>query len=200
MSVRRFKTSRLTQRKQYGVLSGRTTGLAYVPGSFVTSMQNSSYPHSHDFTQATNKTGGNNAWGFSQETTSDFGIHYSPSPVFPAHLAIYFGDAYPNGVQIEAVRFVAHLNHFSTFEVQGSNNSGKSTGFATTGSWTTIASGSAPCTSEFQVFDFESSYLDFYTAIRLQITNGEIGGSGLASYYWRLGGRTREIAQAFAYD
>lgn len=200
MPIRRFKTMLLSQNKQYGVSSGKTFGDFWSNGSFVTSLQNSAYPHSHDFTQASNKTGGNNAYGFSEETTSNFGIHYSPSPSFPVHLAIYFGDAYVNGVQVEAVRFVAHANHFSTFEIQGSNDSGKATGFCTTGTWTTILSDTAPCTSEYQVFDFSPTAFDFYKAIRLKITNAETGGGGLASYYWRLGGRTRTFSQGYFYD
>ena len=200
MAIKRFKTSLFSQPKQYGVLSGRTMS-GYSEQSFVTSLQNSAYPHSHDFTQSTNKTGGNNAYGFSEETTSNFGIHYSPSSTFPAHLAIYFGDAYSNGVQIESVRFVAHANHFSTFEIQGSNNSGKATGFCTTGSWTTILSNTAPATSEYQVLDFTPTLLDYYKSIRLKITNAETGVGGLASYYWRLGGRTRLlVASSLSYD
>jgi hypothetical protein len=112
--------------------------------------------------------------------------HSSPA-VFPGICAVYMGDRYPGGAVVNQLRLIAHTNHFAEFTIQGSNDSGKGTGFHNTGNWTTIIAangGGSGSAFDRQALDYQSTNTTPYLAYRIVVA----GATSWASFGWELYG------------
>ena len=167
---------------------------------------NGTYPHDGVYIQ-TNTVRANASGGVGSaasdgtwDSASGFAWHAGHAGVsaFPAYCAIYFGDAYPTGVALNHLRLSLHGNSFGDFQFQGSNDSGKASGFYNNGTWTTLLSangyGYASNVNDKAKVDFPFFNDTRYKAYRIRINNivnrdGTASGGtygGWACYGWQL--------------
>lgn len=165
-------------------------------GSFVTNLQNSSFPHSTNMINSGTRNPWPNGYSVSDPgRTLGFGLHDSSADSasrLPMYLATYVGGTYPDGIFLDEIVVMAHDNHFASYEIQGSNDSSTSgSNIHSTGNWTTIMSGNGSVVLDRQVIHNSTSVLQTvpYKAFRLKINSNELGSGAFASYEWHLNGR-----------
>ena len=109
-------------------------------------------------------------------TYGDFGWHDSPSEHLPAYAGIHLDSSYA----VTKLRFQVHMNPFSDFTLQGSNNS--TTG--TDGDWYGIYSSTVTERDELAWQEWEFTNDTSYSWYRIMVEDMYVGG--WAMYRWEL--------------
>jgi len=174
------------------------------PGLTKGEFQNDTYPHSAQFIDLNSRRADGSGGFGSAYSNSNYGSGFAGhdghngSSRFPSIVAIYFGDAYPSGVALNMLKMVLHSNHFGNFLFQGSNDSGKASGFHNNGTWTTLLDANGMGNASNHSDQYVKEYPFFndtpYLAYRIYVEDivnrdGTAPGGtygGWATYGWKL--------------